>query len=247
MRRREEVVRKLRGERPKRKIVAASNTPEHSSLSNAMPNPLANRFGIHPADAPTIDEWRNWMLATYGEKWDKTSYIFLKRFESEGVILKVPAEPEITQNFATHRSWTKTAVLSHRGVFEPEAYLGPEVGNHRRLRTLVETRPRREVHDVRDAVLLARPAAEGEAPQELPARGRDNRRVEGVLRPSLPVRQGEHAVEDVPAAVRAQQEVRTPRQANPEQYPEVKELVDRRHELYRQFISTGPSRRFRTG
>jgi len=109
-------------------IVAASNTPEHSSLSNAMPNPLANRFGIHPADAPTVDEWRNWMLATYGEKWDKTSYIFLKRFESEGVILKVPAEPETTHNFATHRSWTKMAVLSHRGVFEPEAYLGPEVG-----------------------------------------------------------------------------------------------------------------------
>lgn len=109
-------------------IVAASNTPESSSLSNAMPDPLANRFDLNDVDAPTVDEWRDWMLAMYGEKWDKTAYIFLKRFESEGYILKVPPEPETLKNFPTHRSWTKVAVLSHYRVFEPEARLGPEVG-----------------------------------------------------------------------------------------------------------------------
>ena len=109
-------------------VVAASNTSEHSSLSSALPVPLANRFDIIPVDAPTVDEWKSWMSATYGDKWDKVSYTFLKRFENEGYILKVPPEPETTQNIPTHRSWTRVAVLSHYGVFEPEGHLGPEIG-----------------------------------------------------------------------------------------------------------------------
>jgi hypothetical protein len=109
-------------------VVAASNTAEYSSLSNALPDPLANRFDIRTVDPPTVDEWMSWMMATFGDKWDKTCYMFLKRFESEGYILKVPSEPETTENFPTHRSWTRVAVLSHQGVFEPEGHLGPEIG-----------------------------------------------------------------------------------------------------------------------
>lgn len=109
-------------------VVAASNTSEHSSLSSALPVPLANRFDIIPVDASTVDEWRGWMTVTYGDKWDRTTYIFLKRFESEGYILRVPPEPETTQGLPTHRSWTRVAVLSYYGVFEPDGHLGPEIG-----------------------------------------------------------------------------------------------------------------------
>jgi hypothetical protein len=109
-------------------VVAASNTAEYSSLSNAMPSPLANRFVIIQADPPTVDEWKNWMTAAYGDRWDKTCYAFLKRFESEGYILKVPPEPETVQNFPTHRTWARAAVLSHCGACDFEGLLGPEVG-----------------------------------------------------------------------------------------------------------------------
>jgi len=109
-------------------VVGASNTAEYSSLSNAMPAPLANRFIIIPVDPPTVDEWHRWMTDVYGDKWNKTCYVFLKRFESEGYILKVPPEPETVQNFPTHRTWTRAAVLSYYGPCDFEGLLGPEVG-----------------------------------------------------------------------------------------------------------------------
>jgi len=109
-------------------VAATSNTPEFSSLSRAMPAPLANRWEDHSVDSPTVDEWNAWMAARYADRWDKRCYVFNKRFESDGYFLKVPDEPETTKNFPTPRTWTQLARNTYYSCSSPDALLGPEVG-----------------------------------------------------------------------------------------------------------------------
>jgi len=113
---------------PDMMVIATANTPDCSSLSRPMPLPLANRWELHEVEPPTVDEWQDWMNATYKDAWDKAAYVFLKRFENEGYILKLPPEPETQKAFPTHRSWTDEARKSFRGIFYPEALVGPDVG-----------------------------------------------------------------------------------------------------------------------
>ena len=110
-------------------IIAASNNPEYSVMARGLSWPEINRCANErEVLEPTPDEWAAWMDEKYGERWDKRHYIFYKRFESENYLLKLPSEPEVTDNFPTPRSCTRCAVLSHYGMFSPEMFLGAEIG-----------------------------------------------------------------------------------------------------------------------
>jgi len=59
-------------------IIAASNGSNHSSLSNNIPKPLRDRFDFIETQAPTIENWTNWMDNHYGvEKWDRSILAYL--------------------------------------------------------------------------------------------------------------------------------------------------------------------------
>lgn len=96
------------------KIIAAGNRPEESSVANMLPAPLINRFLVIGVDPPTIQEWRDWMTKTYGDKWDTMTYGFLMAFRDEDYFIRVPKEPETLENFPTPRSWTGLALKLHR-------------------------------------------------------------------------------------------------------------------------------------
>lgn len=122
-------------------IVAAGNNPKHSSVANQLPAPLINRLLVLEVSAPSVDEWRGWMTQRYGDAWDIRTYAFLKAFEAEGYLLKVPEDPETLQNYPTPRSWTKLALLLKRGFDDYEiitGLIGPEIGT--RFKAFVDTR-----------------------------------------------------------------------------------------------------------
>ncbi|MEM2618251.1 MAG: hypothetical protein QW356_02015 [Candidatus Hadarchaeales archaeon] len=104
-------------------VVAASNTPDTSSLSQLMPLPLANRFIILEVSVPTVDEWATWM-DTEGFEWDRRVFAFLKRFEDSGYIYKPPEAPETLGEYPTPRSWTNLARLLARGIEGPQTIEG---------------------------------------------------------------------------------------------------------------------------
>jgi hypothetical protein len=59
-------------------VVAASNGSEHSSLSNNIPKPLRDRFDFIETEAPTIENWTNWMDKQYGaNKWERNILAYL--------------------------------------------------------------------------------------------------------------------------------------------------------------------------
>jgi len=59
-------------------VVAASNSAEHSSISNSIPKPLRDRFDFIEVDAPSLEAWADWMDRTYGaEKWDRSILAYL--------------------------------------------------------------------------------------------------------------------------------------------------------------------------
>jgi len=76
-------------------IVACGNRPEHSSVATMLPTPLLSRMLIIDISPPSVDEWADWMYENYGyEKWDRRTYIFLKRFQAENYLIKMPPTPE---------------------------------------------------------------------------------------------------------------------------------------------------------
>ena len=112
-------------------IVAAGNSPKHSSIANMVPAPLINRLIKIEVVQPTVDEWKEWMLQRYGDAWDIRVFAFLKAFESENYLIRLPEEPEVLDNFPTPRTWSKLAVLLKKGINHPEVIdglIGPEVG-----------------------------------------------------------------------------------------------------------------------
>jgi len=59
-------------------VVAASNSAQHSSISNSIPKPLRDRFDFIEVEAPSLEAWSEWMDNTYGaEKWDRNIIAYL--------------------------------------------------------------------------------------------------------------------------------------------------------------------------
>ena len=112
-------------------VIAAGNTPEHSSVANLLPVPLIDRTIVVEIDPPRVRTWAKWMNKTYGEAWDRRVLAFLLRFEDEHYILKTPRVNETLENYPTPRSWTDVALLLHAGLNSDELFigtLGKEVG-----------------------------------------------------------------------------------------------------------------------
>ncbi|MEM4973244.1 MAG: hypothetical protein QXR87_06010, partial [Candidatus Hadarchaeales archaeon] len=103
-------------------VVAASNTPEYSTLSQMMPLPLANRCIIINVSPPTPEEWASWMDSKYKE-WDRRVFTFLKRFEDSEYIFSPPKGAETLEEYPTPRSWSKLALLLPKKI-EMEAMEG---------------------------------------------------------------------------------------------------------------------------
>jgi hypothetical protein len=116
---------------PDVQVVAASNTPEYSTLSSRMPCPLANRLVVIRQDPPTVREWAEWMNARFGNGWDRKVYAFLERFRDAGYIFQPVKEAETLEEMPTPRSWSKLAVLLAQGINSEEvidSVIGAEMG-----------------------------------------------------------------------------------------------------------------------
>lgn len=112
-------------------IVAAGNRPEESSVANLLPTPLINRMIKIEIQPATVDEWFEWMDSKYHDEWDKRTYAFLKRFETENYILMVPKKTETLDQYPTHRTWTTLATYMQKGIQDDETItglVGEEVG-----------------------------------------------------------------------------------------------------------------------
>jgi len=71
------------------------------------------------------------MNRKYNDAWDKRVYVFLKRFENEGYILKLPRTPEGLEEYPTPRTWSWLALDLYEGFNELEdicGLVGEEVG-----------------------------------------------------------------------------------------------------------------------
>jgi len=112
-------------------IVACGNRPEHSAVATMLPTPLISRLNVIDVDPPSVDDWAEWMTKTYGDGWDKRCYAFLKRFEDENYLIKVPRATETLDPYPVPRTWTSLATLMAKGVQDKETIrglVGYEVG-----------------------------------------------------------------------------------------------------------------------
>ena len=117
-------------------IISAGNSPEYSSIANALPSPLINRLVVINVEKPTLDEWLNYMNVHYGDSWCKRIYAYLMLNSQE--FIKVPDSTETLVNYPTPRSWTKLAVTltnNYLQIYDSEevktlsiGFLGEEVG-----------------------------------------------------------------------------------------------------------------------
>jgi len=116
-------------------IIAAGNSPEYSSLASAQPAPLINRLLILEIMTPTVDDWYKWMNETYGDKWEKAVYVYLKAYQDD--FISIPEDEESLENFPTPRSWTGLALtlkiisIKDKTMLREiiKGYLGKAVGN----------------------------------------------------------------------------------------------------------------------
>jgi len=112
-------------------IIACGNKPERSRVARLLPSPLMDRVLKLDVIEPTVDDWMRYMQLKYRDEWDKTCYIFNKRFENEGYLLKLPEEPETLEAYPTPRSWTRLSRLRYFGMKDRETVeglIGLEVG-----------------------------------------------------------------------------------------------------------------------
>lgn len=87
-------------------IVAAGNSPEHSSIANYLPAPLINRCYVINVEPPTVEEWIEYMNKNHDE-WDKRVGAYLSLFKNE--LITKPDSTETLEPFATPRQWTALA------------------------------------------------------------------------------------------------------------------------------------------
>jgi energy-coupling factor transporter ATP-binding protein EcfA2 len=85
------------------RVVAAGNHPEHSSIANLLPAPLANRFAIIEIDATDPYEWIEYVNNKEGGI-DAQVAGYLARFPGD---LLQRSDAETLENFPTPRSWSR--------------------------------------------------------------------------------------------------------------------------------------------
>jgi energy-coupling factor transporter ATP-binding protein EcfA2 len=85
------------------RVVAAGNHPEHSSIANLLPAPLANRFAIIEIDATDHYEWIEYVNSREGGI-DPRIAGYIARFPGD---LSQKSDAETLENFPTPRSWSR--------------------------------------------------------------------------------------------------------------------------------------------
>jgi hypothetical protein len=85
------------------RVVAAGNHPEHSSIANLLPAPLANRFAIITIDATDPYEWLEYVNSKEGGI-DPRVAGYIARFPGD---LLQKSDAETLENFPTPRSWSR--------------------------------------------------------------------------------------------------------------------------------------------
>jgi len=85
------------------RVVAAGNDPEHSSIANLLPAPLANRFAIIRIDATDHYEWIEYVNTREGGV-DPRVAGYIARFPGD---LLQKCEAETLENYPTPRSWSR--------------------------------------------------------------------------------------------------------------------------------------------
>jgi energy-coupling factor transporter ATP-binding protein EcfA2 len=85
------------------RVVAAGNHPEHSSIANLLPAPLANRFAIIGIDATDPYEWIEYVNSKEGGI-DPRVAGYIARFPGD---LLQKCEAETLENYPTPRSWSR--------------------------------------------------------------------------------------------------------------------------------------------
>ena len=97
-----------------------------------LPTPLLSRMLIIDIAPPSVDDWKDWMDATHGDKgWARSAYVFLKRFEAENYLIQVPRTPEGLDAYPVPRTWTALATLMANNLSDSETIqglVGEEVG-----------------------------------------------------------------------------------------------------------------------
>jgi len=93
-------------------VVAASNTARYSSLVTSLPRPLRDRFDFVEVEAPSLEDWADWMDETYGrENWDRDVLAYLYWKPSDFLAnVEDTVEDEGYEPPATPRGWTYTAL-----------------------------------------------------------------------------------------------------------------------------------------
>lgn len=101
-------------------VVAAGNRPEESSIARPLAAPQMNRVIKVDVDAPTVDEWAEWMEKNK-PNYCKEILAYLMMFKED--LLKLPKDPEVLENFPTPRSWThlaETLTDDYRDIYTPD-------------------------------------------------------------------------------------------------------------------------------
>jgi energy-coupling factor transporter ATP-binding protein EcfA2 len=110
------------------RVVAAGNHPEHSSIANLLPAPLANRFAIIEIDASDHYEWIEYVNAREGGI-DPRVAGYIARFPDD---LSHKSDAETLENFPTRRSWSRLNQIlrdNDLGLSEIEQVARMLVGN----------------------------------------------------------------------------------------------------------------------
>lgn len=112
-------------------VVAAGNTPEHSSIARELPLPILNRCLVLHIKEPSVEEWLEYMN-NYTNSLHPRVAAYLMMFKSD--LLKVPQHSEHFNNFPTPRSWTMLCETLSSEFSNDEllsvcvGFLGEEVG-----------------------------------------------------------------------------------------------------------------------
>ncbi|MFP3190083.1 MAG: hypothetical protein RXR31_01925, partial [Thermoproteota archaeon] len=100
-------------------VVSAGNPVPQSTeesarygVANPLPAPLLNRVIVIGVEAPTVDQWKEYMDREYGTDWDTTVYEFLlakPEFSWENTSRR---NYQVYENEPTPRSYTNLALIS---------------------------------------------------------------------------------------------------------------------------------------
>ena len=93
-------------------VVAASNTAQYNSLVTSLPKPLRDRFDFIEVEAPSLEDWADWMDEMYGrESWDREVLAYLYWKPSDFLAnVSDTVEDSGYEPPATPRGWTYTAL-----------------------------------------------------------------------------------------------------------------------------------------